>query len=50
MIRYIINGLPKRLRWFPHNVFAHPLSEILFQLRLTKAAAAVHNGTVPEEE
>jgi len=44
-----IESLPHRFKWAPHNVIAHPLSEILFQLGCREASVWVHDITVPRE-
>ena len=41
------NHLPPRLRWAPHNLIAHPLSELLFQLGFEDAGNRLHDWTVP---
>ena len=43
----LLNLLPKRFQWTVHNVIAHPLSEVLFQVGLHRWSEAVHDGTVP---
>jgi hypothetical protein len=45
----IIKALPKRFKWTIHNVIAHPISEVLFQLGFPKTSEAIHDLTVPEE-
>ena len=43
--------LYSRFMWFPHNVLAHPLSEIMFQLGFPeKAYNWVHDITIPDHE
>ena len=39
--------LPPRWRWTLHNLIAHPLSEVLYQLGARSASDAVHDRTVP---
>ena len=46
----IFNRLPVRFRWTIHNVIAHPLSEILFQIGLVHLSDLVHEWTIPEHE
>jgi hypothetical protein len=46
----IFNRLPARFRWTIHNVIAHPVSEILWQLGLVNLSDWVHEITVPEHE
>jgi hypothetical protein len=43
----LLSMLPERLRWVPHNVIAHPLSELLWQLGARRASDWVHDSTVP---
>lgn len=38
---------PARFRWTIHNVIAHPLSELLFQLGFETAGNAIHDATIP---
>ena len=45
----LLGRLPPRFQWTLHNVVAHPLSEILFQLGLREWSKLVHDGTMPEE-
>lgn len=44
----MLGRLPGRFRWTVHNLIAHPLSELLFQLGLHRWSDAVHDGTMPE--
>jgi hypothetical protein len=46
----ILARLPERFRWTLHNIVAHPLSELLFQVGLRRWSDAVHDLTVPEHE
>lgn len=46
----IFNRLPVRFRWTIHNVIAHPLSEVLFQIGFAHLADLVHDWTIPEHE
>lgn len=39
----------KRFAWTIHNLAAHPLSEVLFQLGLSKLGNDFHYVTVPPE-
>lgn len=43
-----LGRLPERWRWSLHNLVAHPLSEVLYQLGAHRAADLVHDATVPE--
>jgi len=40
-------ALPPRWRWTLHNLVAHPLSEVLFQVGARRLADAIHDGTIP---
>lgn len=42
--------LPARLQWAPHNLIAHPLSEVLYQLGAERASEWVHDATIPPRE
>jgi hypothetical protein len=50
LCKVAVTLLPTRLRWVPHNVFAHPLSEILKVCSFHNVARDVHNMTIPYEE
>ena len=39
-----------RWSWFLHNVVAHPVSEVLFQLGLEGLSNRVHDLTIPDHE
>lgn len=39
--------IPERFRWTVHNVVAHPVSEILWQIGLVRLSDWVHDVTVP---
>ena len=47
MLKNLIDRLPNRFKWTIHNVIAHPLSEILFQLGAEDAGNKVHDATLP---
>lgn len=47
---HLLGWLPERFRWSLHNLVAHPLSEVLFQLGLREWSDKVHDLTVPEHE
>lgn len=38
------------LWWCIHNLIAHPLSEVLYWLRLETASQWIHDITIPEHE
>jgi hypothetical protein len=42
--------LPTRFRWTVHNVIAHPLSELLWQIGLVKLSNRLHDWTIPEHD
>lgn len=50
MIQKLINKLPKRFQWAPHNLLAHPIMELLHQLGFHNLSEKIHNITIPEEE
>ena len=43
-----LGALPVRLQWLPHNLVAHPLSELLYQLGFPALAHRVHDATAPD--
>lgn len=43
----MINRLPARFRWTLHNLVAHPLSEVLFQLGFEDLGNRLHDATIP---
>ena len=47
---YTTPQLPERFRWTVHNLFAHPLSELLFQVGLGDLGNRLHDWTIPEHE
>lgn len=46
----LLGKLPERFQWSPHNLVAHPLSEVLFQVGLRRWSDKVHDLTVPDHE
>lgn len=53
-MRKYIDKLPNCLKWTPHNLIAHPVSEILYLLSLlyggdgfVKLSNYVHDETIP---
>lgn len=46
----LLARLPERFQWTAHNLIAHPLSEVLFQVGLRKLSDKVHDITVPDHE
>jgi len=45
---YLLSQLPERFQWTLHNLIAHPLSELLFQIGLRRWSDRVHDLTIPE--
>jgi len=45
----MINRLPKRFQYTIHNVIAHPLMELLYQLGLHGLSSKLHDCTLPTE-
>lgn len=45
-----LGKLPARFQWTLHNLVAHPLSEVLFQVGLESASNWVHDASIPEHE
>lgn len=50
MITKFINNLPRRFQWTPHNLIAHPLMEILYQLGFYNLSEKIHDVTIPEKD
>lgn len=42
-----LGALPVRLQWLPHNLVAHPLSELLYQLGAEGLGNLLHDATLP---
>ena len=42
--------LPQRFQWTLHNVIAHPLSELVYQLGWEDLSHRIHDRTVPVHE
>jgi hypothetical protein len=47
MLSIALAALPPRWRWTLHNLVAHPLSEVLFQIGARRLADGVHDATIP---
>ena len=47
MIQFIIEKLPNRFKWTIHNLIAHPLSELLYQIGAEDLGNKVHDATLP---
>jgi hypothetical protein len=43
----LLGRLPGRFQWTLHNLVAHPLSEVLYQIGLEKASNYIHDHTTP---
>jgi hypothetical protein len=50
MIKYLVNKLPEKLKFAPHNIIAHPISEILHLLGLEALSIYLHDETIPSGE
>lgn len=48
--RVAVTLLPSKLRWVPHNVFAHPAYEILKVFTFHNVAQDIHDMTIPFDE
>lgn len=46
----LLSILPDRFKWTVHNLLAHPISEVLFQLGFSSTANWVHDITVPQHQ
>jgi len=46
----LLARLPNRLQWTMHNLLAHPLSEVLWQLGFHNASDYIHDITIPIHE
>ena len=45
----MLNKLPKRFHYTIHNIVAHPLSELFFQMGFKSLAIKVHDCTLPTD-
>ena len=45
----LISKLPERFQWTIHNVVAHPLMEVLYQMGFRDLSSKVHDCTTPED-
>lgn len=50
LCRDLTASLPPRFQWTVHNLVAHPLSEILYQVGLEDLSNDVHDFTIPPHE
>lgn len=49
-MKKFINKLPKRFKWTIHNVVAHPLMEITYQLGFIELSEQIHDSTIPTKD
>ena len=49
-VNALLSKLPARFRWTLHNLVAHPVSEVLFQVGLYRLGNALHDATIPGHE
>ena len=49
-MKKFINKLPERFKWTIHNVIAHPLMEITYQLGFVTFSEKIHDSTIPTED
>jgi hypothetical protein len=46
--RFAVSLLPRRLQWAPHNIIAHPVSELIFIVTGNEHVGnAIHDATLP---
>jgi len=48
-MKKVIDRLPKRFQFTIHNLIAHPLMEIFYQLGLSNLATWIHESTCPSD-
>lgn len=46
----LLGMLPERFQWTLHNLVAHPLGEVLYQIGLSGVANTIHDATMPHHE
>lgn len=46
----LLAKLPERFQWLLHNIVAHPLSEIFWQLGFENLSNKIHDLTIPVHE
>lgn len=46
----VLASLPDRFQWTPHNLVAHPLSELCYQLGWEDLSNKVHDCTIPKHD
>ena len=47
LLPLLLSCLPDRFQWTLHNLVAHPLSEVLYQVGLGDVGNKLHDVTVP---
>ena len=47
-LQKLLGKLPERWQWTCHNLLAHPLSEILYQIGKEDLGNKIHDATVPD--
>ena len=47
---FLLGRLPERFRWSVHNLIAHPLSEVVYQIGFEDLSNRIHDATVPVHE
>ena len=48
-MKTLINKLPRRFQFTIHNMIAHPLLEVFYQLGLSDLATWIHEETCPDD-
>lgn len=48
--KIILAYLPERFKWTIHNLIAHPISEILYQIGFENFSNLIHDITIPEHK
>ena len=46
----LLARLPARFQWTAHNLIAHPLSEVLYQMGFEHLSNLIHDWTIPAHE
>ena len=49
-MKELLARLPERFQWLPHNLIAHPVSEILYQFGFEEAGNWIHDWTIPKHK
>lgn len=48
-VQRAMGALPERFKWTLHNVVAHPLSELAFQVGARRLSDWLHDATIPDK-